>query len=104
MSHGPAELAGLEHKGRIEIGADADLVALAEDETFVVTEDLIRHRYPITPYLGKELAGVVRGPVVARIGTDRRHGRRSVAQPGRARRHGDLIPAVAAGHPARGAT
>jgi allantoinase len=60
MSYGPAELAGLEHKGRIEIGADADLVALAENETFVVTEDLIRHRYPITPYLGKELAGVVK--------------------------------------------
>jgi len=60
MSLGPAELAGLEHKGRIEIGADADLVALADDETFVVTEDLIRHRHPITPYLGKELAGVVR--------------------------------------------
>jgi allantoinase len=60
MSYGPAELAGLEHKGRIEIGADADLVAVAENETFVVTEDLIRHRYPITPYLGKELAGVVK--------------------------------------------
>jgi len=60
MSLGPAELAGLEHKGRIEIGADADLVVLAEDETFVVTEDMIKHRYPITPYLGRELAGVVR--------------------------------------------
>ena len=42
MSLGPAELAGLEHKGRIEIGADADLVALADDETFAVTEDLIK--------------------------------------------------------------
>ncbi|MGS0683760.1 allantoinase AllB [Nakamurella sp. GG22] len=60
MSYGPAELSGLEHKGRIEIGADADLVALADTETFSVTPDLIRHRHPITPYLGRELSGVVR--------------------------------------------
>ena len=49
MSRGPADLAGLPHKGRIELGADADLVALADDETFTVTTDLIRHRHPITP-------------------------------------------------------
>jgi allantoinase len=60
MSRGPAELAGLEHKGRIEIGADADLVVLADTETFTVTADLIKHRHPITPYLGHELRGVVR--------------------------------------------
>ena len=60
MSRGPAELAGLEHKGRIEIGADADLVVLADGETFTVTTDLIKHRHPITPYLGHELRGVVR--------------------------------------------
>jgi allantoinase len=60
MSLGPADLAGLEHKGRIEIGADADLVALADSETFTVTADLIKHRHPITPYLGQQLRGVVR--------------------------------------------
>jgi len=60
MSQGPADLAGLEHKGRIEIGADADLVALSENETFTVTKDLIKHRHPITPYLGQQLRGVVR--------------------------------------------
>ena len=60
MSRGPAELAGLEDKGRIEIGADADLVVLADGETFTVTTDLIKHRHPITPYLGHELRGVVR--------------------------------------------
>jgi allantoinase len=60
MSRGPADLAGLQHKGRIEIGADADLVALAPDETFTVTKELIRHRHPITPYLARDLRGVVR--------------------------------------------
>ncbi|TKV56806.1 allantoinase AllB [Nakamurella flava] len=60
MSRGPADLAGLEHKGRIEIGADADLVALAVDETYTVVPGLVRHRHPVTPYLGRELRGVVR--------------------------------------------
>jgi allantoinase len=60
MSRGPADLVGLQHKGRIELGADADLVALADTESYTLTTDLIRHRYPITPYLGGELSGVVR--------------------------------------------
>ena len=81
MSRGPAELAGLEHKGRIEIGADADLVALADDETFTVTTDLIKHRHPITPYLGQQLRGVVQGPLAARNGIDRGHGGRPAADP-----------------------
>jgi allantoinase len=60
MSTGPADLVGLTSKGRIAAGADADLVVLAPDETFEVEEHLIRHRHPVTPYLGRELRGVVR--------------------------------------------
>ncbi len=60
MSQGPADLVGLEHKGRLSVGADADLVALAVDETFVVEAAGIKHRHPVTPYLGKTLRGVVR--------------------------------------------
>ena len=60
MSRGPADQAGLPHKGRITLGADADLVALAADETFTVRADLIRHKHPVTPYLGATLTGVVR--------------------------------------------
>jgi allantoinase len=60
MSAGPADLAGLASKGRIAVGADADLVVLAPGETFVVREDIIRHRNPLTPYLGRELRGTVR--------------------------------------------
>ena len=60
MASGPADLAGLTWKGRIAVGADADLVALADGETFTVTADSIRHRHPVTPYLGRELRGVVR--------------------------------------------
>ena len=60
MSRGPADLVGLPHKGRLTLGADADMVALAEDQTFTVTTDVIRHKHPITPYLGQQLSGTVR--------------------------------------------
>ncbi len=60
MSSGPAELAGLAKKGRIAVGADADLVALADEETFTVTVESIKHKHPVTPYLDRDLRGVVR--------------------------------------------
>jgi allantoinase len=60
MAAGPAELAGLTGKGRIAVGHDADLVAFAADETFVVDPAALHHRHPITPYAGRELTGVVR--------------------------------------------
>ncbi|GGM11098.1 allantoinase AllB [Nakamurella endophytica] len=59
-ARGPADLAGLRHKGRIEVGTDADLVALADRERWTVTTGDIRHRHPVTPYLGRTLSGVVR--------------------------------------------
>ncbi len=59
MSLAPAELVGLPGKGRIEVGADADLVAFAPDETFVVDAADLHHRNPVTPYHGRTLRGVV---------------------------------------------
>ena len=56
----PARLANLSKKGTIAVGNDADLVVWDPDETFTVTEDLIRHRHKVTPYLGASLHGVVR--------------------------------------------
>lgn len=60
MATAPADLAGLRGKGRIAVGADADLVVVAPDEMFTVREDLVQHRHPDTPYLGRELRGVSR--------------------------------------------
>lgn len=60
MSTGPAALAGLPRKGRIEVGRDADLVAFAPTESFTVDAARLHHRNPTTPYEGHELTGVVR--------------------------------------------
>jgi allantoinase len=59
MAYGPASLVGLGRKGRLEVGYDADLVAFADTETFVVDPGALHHRHPVTPYAGKDLTGVV---------------------------------------------
>jgi allantoinase len=60
MASAPASLAGLRAKGSIEPGYDADLVAFAPDEEFVVDVAALRHRNPVSPYAGRTLRGVVR--------------------------------------------
>jgi allantoinase len=60
MSAAPAALAGLQAKGAIAVGRDADLVVFAPDATFRVDPERLHHRNPVTPYAGRELTGVVR--------------------------------------------
>ena len=60
LSAGPARLAGLSgRKGAIAPGYDADLVFWHPGKEFVVDESVLRHRHPITPWLGRVLTGVV---------------------------------------------
>ena len=61
MSAGPARFAGLGQKGRIEVGADADLVAFAPAALFTVHADELQHKNPVSAFDGRELTGVVRG-------------------------------------------
>ena len=61
MAANPAELVGLERKGRIAVGRDADLVAFAPDDEFTVDPASLHHRHPVTPYAGRTLRGAVRG-------------------------------------------
>lgn len=59
MATNPARLAGLHHKGAIEVGRDADFCVLSPDDSFVVDDALLHHRQPLTPYSGRKLDGVV---------------------------------------------
>ena len=61
----PAAAVGLAGKGSIEVGAAADLIAVAPDETFVVDKDKLFHKNPVSPYHGRELAGVVKATWLA---------------------------------------
>ena len=77
MSSSPARLAGLATKGAIAPSYDADLVAFAPNERFVVAPDQLRTRHKLTPYAGQELTGAVRRTWLrgALVSQDRSQGR-----------------------------
>lgn len=60
MSERTSRLAGLDRKGAIAPGRDADFAVLAPDETFTVDPAALQHRNRVTAYAGKTLHGVVR--------------------------------------------
>ncbi|MGH9773760.1 MAG: allantoinase AllB [Candidatus Acidiferrales bacterium] len=60
MCEAPARLAGLEiRKGKIAVGYDADIVIWNPESKFRVESARLHHRHKITPYAGRELAGVI---------------------------------------------
>ena len=76
MSAGPADLTGLAGKGRIQAGADADLVVFDPDAEIRVQPGELRQRHYLTPYNGRELRGAVRTVVLGgRIASDEPVGR-----------------------------
>ncbi|KAJ8722755.1 hypothetical protein PYW07_003935 [Mythimna separata] len=61
MSSAPARLCGLQdRKGALRPGLDADLIFFDPEASFTVTTEIIRHKNKLTPYIGKELKGVVK--------------------------------------------
>jgi allantoinase len=61
MSEAPANLAGCQtKKGRLAAGHHADFVVFDPESEFVVSEDRLHYRHPVSPYLGEKLRGVVK--------------------------------------------
>jgi allantoinase len=61
MSAAPAKLAGCDkRKGKIAAGFDADFVVFDPEAEFVVSEDKLHYRHPVSPYLGEPLRGAVK--------------------------------------------
>jgi allantoinase len=61
LSQNPSKLIQQQNKkGKLAKGFDADLIVWNPEEKFIVTEDIVLHKHKITPYLGRELFGVVK--------------------------------------------
>jgi allantoinase len=60
MATAPAARVGLLDRGRIAVGAQADLVRFAPDVSFTVDAALLKHRNPVSAYAGHRLVGEVR--------------------------------------------
>jgi allantoinase len=61
MSEAPANLAGCHmQKGRVARGHHADFVVFDPESEFLVSEDRLHYRHPVSPYLGEKLRGVVK--------------------------------------------
>jgi len=60
MSTFPAASIGIPGKGQITVGSDADLVAFAPDERWVVDLAALHHRHPVGPYANRTFTGAVR--------------------------------------------
>ena len=55
----PARQVGLNLKGSLQPGADADIVIWNPDREFKVEASMIHHRHKLTPYADEVLRGVV---------------------------------------------
>ncbi|HEV8403890.1 MAG TPA: dihydroorotase family protein [Candidatus Limnocylindrales bacterium] len=70
----PAGRFGLDRKGRIEVGFDADIAIVDLESELEIRDDIVLSKIGYTPYAGKRVHGVidttlVRGRVVYRDGT-----------------------------------
>lgn len=60
MSTATADFLGRSERGRIQVGAPADLVAFDPDRETVLSAASLLHRHPTSPWVGRRLRGSVR--------------------------------------------
>ncbi|GAB3204977.1 allantoinase AllB [Marinactinospora thermotolerans] len=60
MARRPAEIAGVDGKGGLVVGNDADFAVVAPDEVVRLDVAELHHRNPISAYDGRQVRGVVR--------------------------------------------
>jgi allantoinase len=70
MAQAPADQVGLSDRGRIAVGATADLVVFAPEEDFTVDVASLHHKNPVSAYAGRTLTGTVRRTWLAGIPVD----------------------------------
>jgi len=92
----PARAFGLQHKGRLQVGADADLAIVDLEHEWIIRDEDVVSKIGWTPYAGRRITGIiertlVRGHVVYDDG-------RVVGEPGYGRQ---AVP-VGSGSPAGG--
>ncbi len=59
VSTQPAKLLGLNHKGEIAVGKQADFCIFSADDNYRITADCIHHKHKISPYIGTQVDGVI---------------------------------------------
>ena len=59
LATAPAKAFGLADKGRLEVGADADIAVVDLDAVLEITDDIVLSKIGWTPYAGKRVRGVV---------------------------------------------
>lgn len=60
----PARVFGLRNKGRLEVGADADITIVDLERSFEIRDDIVLSKNGWTPYAGRQVRGVVETTMV----------------------------------------
>ena len=69
MATNAADIFGLQQKGRIAPGKDADFVFIQPNSSYVLTNDALEYRHKVSPYVGRTIGAritktILRGDVI----------------------------------------
>jgi allantoinase len=64
LATGAADRFGIKHKGKIEIGCDADFALVDVDDQYELTREMLLDRHKLSPYVGRTFQGIVHRTIV----------------------------------------